>query len=419
MKREHAESVRICRLEVSKVAGEWKATTDRWHDQQRQCQQLANTIWQTWLVWHVQNGSADKLRAWLEQRKTEGVKAAGKCPVQAVPKELAKLIYRTCSEKFPHLHSRVRVLLQQRIVMGISSRKASSGSLPGWSAILLCNESIPSFTRGVPILFDIANTKLVMGDDGVPRVELKTTLIGKGKSVTDDITIWSKGSRVRSQVVIFKRVVAGTFKFCGSSLMFDRKCKKWFVMLSYRRPVHRATEVSPEKVAYLIPGRSVPFVFRERGVSRRWWMQQRGDHIGSMRRRVFGERRARSANYRLATARKGKGREHSNRWRDELSHTWSEFVRRVNHAVSHDAVAECVARGIGKLVYLKPSGSVADHRAVSTLGHVDGDCSTWEFFQLKTMLAYKCQDVGIEFSCVEFDGSSGARIDSAASGEAA
>ncbi len=218
------------------------------------------------------------------------------------------------------------------------------------------------------------------------------------------ITIWSKGKRVRSQIEVFRRIAAGEYKFCGSLLQYDERKRKWFVLLTYQQPVEHA-ETDPEKTAYLWPGSSVPFLFRGPGFDHWLWMEGRGWHIADMRQRIFHERRSRSDNYRRVTARKGKGRNHANRWRKALSRKWSEFVKRVNHKVSHDAVKYCVEKGIGRLVYLKPLGVVAENRAISQLGATDRDQSTWEFFQLKTMLSNKCTTAGIQFETKEFDGS--------------
>lgn len=396
MAREHAESVRIVRLEVSKVLGaDWRETTQRWHETSRQCLMVANTIWQTWLCWHIHKQSANKLRTWLQDRRDKGIKEAGKCPVSATSPELLKHIYNTLKVQFPDLNGRTWGLLQQRIASGIGSRKASSGSLPGWSAILLCLENMPSFTRGLPIPFDARSSSLSITPDG-PVVELRLSRGPDGKNYSDKCLLWAKGSRVRGQIEVFKKVVSGEFKFCGSSLLWDQARKKWFVMLSYQRPVHRVPNLDHGLTATLIPTRRVPFELRVPGSRRSVWLQKSGAHISSMRRVVFEIRRSYSANYRLATDRKGHGRTHANGWRDAWSRKWSQFVKRVNHATSTAAVKECVARGIGRLVYYQPIGDVASHRWISTAGASGCDQSTWEFFQLGAMLAYKCQDVGIE-----------------------
>jgi transposase len=404
MPREKADSVRIVRLEIASVDGDWKEVTKRWHTLQDEMKEISNLMWQTWLVWHAQNHSSDKLREWLNQRAENGVKAAGKCPVKPMPNELSKIIYDAVRGNYASVSTRSHVLMQNKINQGIGSRKAAKGSLPGWSAILLCHESMPSFTKPVPIPFDKRNAKLIETEDGC-YIEFRLTLIEKGKSRIETAKLWTGGKSVRSQVDVFRKIIAGEFEYCGSSLTFDRGRKKWFAMVAYKRPVHRIPNLDPAKTAYLVPGRDVPFKLYLPGKKRPVWLQHRGHHITAIRQRIFSERRDRSANYRNATTRKGKGREHSQTWRDVWSRKWQKFVKRVNHAVSADVVRHCRENGVGNVVYCKPGGVVVDHRCITHLGATGRDQSSWEFFQLKTMLEYKCQDAGIQLKTVEFDGS--------------
>ena len=167
----------------------------RWDVLSDQCKQIVNCIWQTWLVWHVQNGSADQLKAWLDERaklkcewerdcetirsefkpskKTKKPKLpklktfhnrAGKCPVNAMPKELQKHIYHTLSERFVDVNKRVVVLIMNITIRDLKRHPAAKGNLPGHSAILLCHQSIPSSTRPQPIPFDCQNTKMLPPD---------------------------------------------------------------------------------------------------------------------------------------------------------------------------------------------------------------------------------------------------------------
>src|SRR5690606_27397249 len=97
----------------------------------------------------------------------------------------------------------------------------------------------------------------------------------------------------------------------------------------------------------LWPGRRVPFILQERrgclsNVSRSKWLQGRGNHIGIIRQRIFNNRRDRDANYRNASRRKGHGRKGESEWRDRSSQSWRNFVKRVNHQVSANAVSECL-----------------------------------------------------------------------------
>jgi hypothetical protein len=62
-----------------------------------------------------------------------------------------------------------------------------------------------------------------------------------------------------------------------------------------------------------------------------------------------------------------------------------------------------VENNCGTLVYYKPNGKVSESRFVS--GKYKN--STWEFFDLGTKLAYKCQERGIKLIVRECGKSSG------------
>lgn len=400
----HVSVVRTVKLPIDKVSGDWKATTQRWRETERQVQQCANMIWREWERWHLANDSIAQQKAWLEKRAADGKDAAGKPPVVAVSPELQKQIYYTLQREFPQLHGRVWGLLLNKIVATIKTRKAARGSLPGWLAILFCHEGRPSYTHPLPIPFDAKNAKLSIDDDGTPVVELRSWKPGDAEpSIVDTIRLWHKGLRIRSQYEGFRKIVAGEWKFCGSSIAWSRTDNRWYVHLAFQRPKHKAKGLSKKRTATLFPGRRIPFVMFDHQTKKarepgRWlWLQQRGHHIASVRRRVFGMRRDWNANYKLASQRKGHGHPGESPW----SRKWREFVKRINHQVSSDAVAQCVRQGIGRLVYLQPQGGCVETRFVSTAGRTGRDQSTWEFFQLKSMLEWKCQDVGIEFVCVK------------------
>lgn len=405
VKKKTTDAVRTARLRVAEVSGDWSETTKRWFLLSFACTEIANTIWQTWLAWHIQNDSRRKTIAWLDLRKSAGIKEAGKSPVVALPPELSKLIRTTISERHPEVHCRVSTLLQQSIFRGILSREAAKGSLPGWTAILLCHEGLPSFTRPLPIRFDSQNTKLSMVD-GVPTVEVRCWRLGNRASLCDTLTLYHTGKRVISQVRLFEKIASGEYEFKGSSLEYDKKRKQWHVLLGYQRTSHVVPDLDREKVAYVYPGRKSPFLLRLPGERRRVWLQGAGWHIHSVRNRVFKGRRDRQSHYRHATRRRNRGRTAYDTWRERFRRVWTNLVKRVNHQVSHRAVKECLARGVGHLVLLRPKcAQIADRCFVSQGGSTSGVRSSWEFYQLSTKLKYKCQDAGIKFSEVEFDGS--------------
>ena len=417
MAREHRESVRVLRMPVKSVVardskgneiGEtWKDTTGRWMTLCMEIKRLENTIWQQWELWHANNDSVRKLRVWLDKRKEEGVKAAGKSPVTAWPAELSKAVYRHIQDDFPHLSSRTIVLHLNVIGGEIRSRKASNGSLPGWCAILLCNEGRPSATRPQPVRFDARSGVIEAPTQRGGNYHIKVRLWRLDgppprKSIQDDIELHCKGKSIASQVAILKRIASGEYKFCGSMLHFDKKRKKWFVMLSYRMPV-QLLEGLDNQTATFRCGLDCPFelVLPDGYVVR---LSGRGEFVPETRRRIFLTRRSRASNHRHAhTSSKGHGRSRVMNWRWKYQKAWKDFVTRVNHIATAKAIRILSERGIGRVVYEQPEAGFADERFLATAGKDDQwrDATTWEFFQVGTFLKNKCQHVGIECEIVK------------------
>lgn len=396
------ESIRVAKFEVDSVVGqEFKDVLPRWFATMDMCRKAANLYYETWLVWHVQNQSSVKLVEWFDHRKAVGIKEAGPCPVECMGKELAKLIYNTISTRYPFIQIDVVTLLMNTLLKTLSSGKAAKGSLPKWSAILLHNEGMPMFTRDYPIPFAPKNAKLIT--EGENRfVELKLWRMPvDGKStkvaVVDRIKLRMTGKRAKEHLLKFDRISSGEWAFKGSEFTYDKNNKKWFVNLCHQCPSH-VESLNPDKVAYLVAGRKLPFYLRTTD-GKRQWLQGRGQHITAMRERVWNKRAELNYGSKKTTSmRGGHGTNAAMKWRERWSRTWREFAKRVNHKVSKDAVDWCVLNGIGTLVYCKPNGRYAERRMVSG----DFKNSTWEFFDLGNKLAYKCQDRGVQLVVKEF-----------------
>ena len=421
--KEFTGQVRTAKFEVHKINGEpvWSkklkkpnSAVVRWDKLSDQCKQIINCIWETWLVWHVQNGCADNLRDWLNKRASDGKKAAGKCPVQPVPKELQNHIYHVVSKRFTDVNKRVVVLILNITIGDLKTHKASKGSLPGHSAILLNHQSIPSSTRPQPIPFDCQNTKMIppeeKGDNF--KVELRVWRMhdetkSTSPSIIDSVELYCRPHRrILGELAKLKRIMLGEYKFCGSELVYEQKKRKWFVHLCYRMPTMVQLDLDPNKVATLIPHSERPWHFILPGVKRREWPGGNGYYVAGIRRRIYLQRRSRSKGYRDANKnREGHGFNRAGAWRWKIQSTWNSFVKRVNHNATSEVVQRCVDSGIGTLVYFQPEGDFSESRFLSSAGKDErwNDATTWQWFQVKTMLEYKCKAVGIQL----LDGSDG------------
>ncbi|HUW62538.1 MAG TPA: hypothetical protein VMZ06_16145 [Candidatus Bathyarchaeia archaeon] len=421
---------RVVSMEVKGVAGEWSEVTGRWHRIAKQLQQLTNHWWEIWLVWHAGNESAAKIRAWLDHREkikqehvddAKGCKAAlkkfGFCPVPFWPPDLAKGrngTYQTLSRAYPELTKGVIVLAMNRLFKTLKSRKAASGPLPGWVAIVLRNEAVPSFTNPMPIPFDVANT----GTDFIPPVErtgnwrvllsLSRTEDerGRGHSKPDTVELYCQGRKVAGEAAKLKHLASGEWAFKGSYLVYSRKRRKWFLQLAYDQPAGAKPELDAARVAVLRAGDEWPWelALPDDGLRH---PGGRGSYIAPKRKSLLLQRWNRRANYRNAGhANKGHGRTRAGagpQWR--LQQAWKDFTKRVNHAISREVVDACVCNGCGTLRYEQPVGEFGQTRFLHNAGKVEGreDSTGWPWFQLKTFLEQKCHRAGITLVVVTAD----------------
>lgn len=434
-RKEKPGCIRVAKLEISGMTPEQRA---RWRSISDDCRGIVNCTWRSWLVWHHGNGSREQIvnhnkavKAWDEGGK-KGAKPAW--PVEAVPKECAKFIYDEVSNSFPELECTTRELCRNAVVQGINHIKAARGSLCGWAAILIDNQSVPSTTRGVPIRFSNRNAKIEPPDPrdekALWKLHVTFTRIArpgrKAVTVTDTVSLWSKGRDAQSEVAKLKKIMSGEYTFCGSQVVHDSRKNKWFAMICYRAPVEPAKDLDKSKVAFLRPSSinviqpgtyrnpvhlPTPWRFE---INKRTRRPGFGNHIAAVRKKIFGERRSRQQGYRSAgSANKGHGRNRAMKPIWHLSEKWKNFVKTCNYMVAADVVKQCVEGGVGKLVYFQPSDrpyptprskdrpyySVRDSRFLTQVGKRDDvpESSGWDYYQIGKRLSDLCQSKGIEF----------------------
>ncbi len=413
-KNDNLTKMRVASFEVVTVDGDWKGVTGRWHETADACRGVANLFWQSWVSWHYQCNSYDRLRQWLNEREEHGVKIAGKCPVDCYPKDLSNTTYREASQRFPQLAKGEIVLILNRISSGLKSRKASRGSLPGWSAILLHHESHPAFTHSYPILFDKGNTATRFEPPEEPKGNWHVSLRvsrheenGKGKTYLDRMELWCKGRNVVSQVSILRRIARGEYTFKGSQLHYSRAKRKWFLKLCYEMPCDESPQLNPDLVATLRAHGSRPWELELPGGIR--MPGGHGGYVGPVRRSLLMQRWNRRANYRNAGhANKGHGRTRAGagpQWK--LQQRWKDFVKRVNSGVAKEVLVACRDACCGTLVYEQPDGEFRDTRFLATSGKAEGrrDSTGWDWFQVRTMLEQRAPDYGVAVVVRKAEGS--------------
>lgn len=384
----------------------WKFAPDRrdaWKALAIACQRMQNRLWQIWLCHHANRGSAQQLRehfhafkTWQEDNK--GARPVWPCKALEPPLTAsadAMSFYRILSAEFPDVNVRTRGLLTNAWQSKLNSRKSATGALPGWVAILFANESLPSFTRPQPIPFDKENSKLLR-IDGKYYIELRIErLADSGKSVVERCELMLNKYKTASMRAIVDRLIDGEWAWKGSNLVFDRG--KWFVALSFDKPVTTRTSLDPDRVVYVRPGRKGPWQVRVSGRRYRAF-GGRGDNVTHARLSIINERGSRKEHYRWGGSnQKGHGRRRADTVWTKLSSRYKDFVKRYNSEISRQIINVAISNGCGRIVYLQPRDHQRNSRFLTVAGNIGQSGMLWDYFQFGAMMASKCETEGIEY----------------------
>lgn len=411
------DAVRTAKFEIVRAISEDGEHYKRWDAMVEAMQEAKNLAHQLWLNWHLEHGTADRVRAANETWKAwhnEPEATRGPRPerdgIEAVPPELRKLIEKALQARFPEVHTRTWTVFMQSWQLDLSTRKSAKGSLPGWKSVLLCRQAIPSFTRRQPIPFDSGNcpgkeiaSYLVAPDEALNEYRLRVRFTrlpvpGKQKadSLLDEIVLKTKHRKAAGQLAILKRLLSGEYKFCGSNLVWDERNRKWFVHLCFKMPV-------PERqvgdgFAVLRPGRRSCWrlLIGNRVLDR---FGGPGNDVAYQRHNITSQRRSRQEYYRKcqpATG-KGHGRKRAEKHWQHLQQLWVNFCTTRNHLTTKEVVSLCLRFGVGTLTYIQPEGRFGESRRLASAGKSEElrENSSWTWHQVATQLGYKCKDAGV------------------------
>jgi len=402
-------AVRAWKFQVVDFGPNRKEVAARWKHLAEQCQRVTNAAWRQWIVEHTKQDAPNKLRQFYEELRQwhdAGGKKSGQpkpeSGVKCMTPAISKAIYTAACQTAEDMNLRPVTLLLQLVKQNMTKRKSASGNQPGWCNILLDRESMPSCTRPQPIPFDKRNAELLKDGD-TWKMSMRIDRIPRdGKpalSTRDTVTITA--GKKRSGYAILERVYSGEYDFCGSTLQFDRG--KWYVSLCFRRPQRERVELDAEATAHLLPCRTEAFRLWVPGGD---FYRPIGDgrFVGPQRRNLIRQRTSRNAHYTHAgSSMKGHGRDRARAGHKKLQRRWLHLNRTTNHTLTKRVVQTCERLGIGKLVYYQPTGKAAATRYMEAEGKLPNvrDATGWQWFQVGTMLAQKCQESGVELEIVK------------------
>jgi len=426
--------VRATRIEIFRFCGSDKERREVWRRACEDVQEAFNFLWRYWMVFHTLNDSAAKIRESLEryrqwhqaEKKTRGPKpkwdvdafpntgelkggkvvsqswdfAHGKSARKGItnPPDLQNDLYHVVAKNFPRLTSDQISLILQKWSKSLKTRKAAKGNLPGWAAIILGREAIPSFTRRMPIPF---TKRSCPGGIPLRRDGDKWILDVKVDRVqVDSCDLMLNREKTGSKRAIVSRIMSGEYVFMGSAIQYDDARNKWYAMISYRMPASVKPDLDPSLTLIVRPGRHCPWRFMIVGSDsvsgKSFGRFGHGRHVEFARRNIISERMSRSEHSRFAGSNsKGHGRQRGDAAWTKLSSRWKDFAKRYNNEVTKRISEWIVDRGIGRIVFVQPKReSVNQRRFLSTAGNSERSGMSWEYFQFATMLRQKCERLG-------------------------
>lgn len=398
-------TVRVYRYEIGKVFDDDPVEVyRRWHRLRNEVRRACNIYVQAWMHWHYVQGHFTRLeelleafRAWEEaDPKTRGPKP--KWDVPAMPPNGEKpSLYSVVAGRCREITSDTVSTLCQIWRGNLLNGKDSAGKMKRWIAILLGIDGSPVTNRDLiipikPGSFDLLEDRRVCVQTS--RQDVPGKKVGR---VTRDTFAVRLPRRTTSGSTILDRCMSGEYRPRNASLMYSPGNRRWYFLLAYQSPATAVAASDPSRVARLRPHAEHPWEVEL--PDRTVWVGGDGKHVAAVRQKVFGQRESRHRNYRYAgSANKGHGRNRALAPVRRLERRWKDFVKSYNHEVTRTVVALCVEAGVGTLVYEQPVGEKRDEMYLAWAGRRGVRTqSFWDWFQIKTMLAYKCEGTPVHF----------------------
>ena len=402
MARKNKGGVRAARFQVGDVRGDRKEVFARWWHLADQCTEAANVMFQTWLVWHVQHGTADTIREmraeWAVFKEKKGPKPE---KIDPFPPALSKAMYDAVTHQITGVNSQVLAQLMQSEKQRFMARPATKGAWSYWQQVLLCRERLPQFTNRLPIPIKKSAYTLIDPEDSqkeyaiVSRVNREEPRNGRkvGTSTEDRVELVTRRKNAWRQRILLDRISSGEYTRCGASFVWDDRKRRWCVIISYRLP-KLATIAPSSGTAILRPAEDHPWDLEVPGHVYR--IGGDGKHIAAIRQQVMMSRLSRQAGYRYAaSSNKGHGRKRALAPIVALQRRWRDFVKTANHTTTATVVRILVEKQISQLVYVQPVGARRDEMCLSHAGSGQRECSKWDWHQVLSQLRYKCETHGI------------------------
>jgi hypothetical protein len=404
----------VAHLKVCDVDRDWKEARDDWKRLAEQMRRAVNQVRLAWMVEHAKAGSPIAVRAYMDTLKAwnnTDVKTRGpkpKCSVTCITPAMRKAIWKSLVIACPGVHVRVLTLAMNLVLVKMKSTKSVKSAYASWMRSLAGDGEFPMSSQPQPIPFDTQsapnNSPLLppTKDDGDWRLQLRfdrVTTEGKktASSTVDVLTLRTRGKHCASERVKLWKLATKEWKFCGSTLAFQESTGEWFVNLCYReKAMPEKPQLDPAKTAILWARKNRPWVLVTKGRVFRLG-NSTAACIQHVRRSLIYHRLGIRGAYR-SSANSGHGWSRWGKRLQKLMQRWKDFVKTSNQQAIAELDRIVREHGIGKVVYMQPTGVFGEGAFLATAGKVPGkrDASSWDWAQVGTLLHRKSEVSGVE-----------------------
>ena len=248
-------------------------------------------------------------------------------------------------------------------------------------------KSIPSYKRTAPIMLNPANIKKPYLTEKGYAIDLSLISKSKTKELEKKNGIFSVALMAgdNSGRVILNRIISGEYKIGGSEIVWDKKNRKWMLLLAYAFE-KKDTDLISDNVMGVDLGIAIPVYMAFNNSLGRYHIK--GGEIEKFRRGIDARRKAllKQGKY-CGDGRKGHGKnarikpieimtDKVANFRDTTNHKYSRYI--VDMAVKH----KCATIQMEDLT--------------NVTSKANRFMKNWSYFDLQTKIKYKAEEVGIK-----------------------
>lgn len=254
--------------------------------------------------------------------------------------------------------------------------------------IMRLQKSIPSFRLGAPIQVANQNYSLAVEEQegGGAEYLAGITLLSRDSGKQTRYRILLDGGD-KSKKTIFRRIVDGEYKQGAMQIVYNKRKKKWFCVVSFTfTPEKESRELDENRAMGVLFGTGEYAVFATYSFGRKRYTLPIGEVLAA-EKKIHAITERRKEIQRHAGIR-GHGRDRKLKGTEALAGRAANIRDTINHKYSRRVVDAAVANRCGVIRIRKPDTAV----------------NSWPWADLVEKIRYKAEEKGIAVEVVDVDG---------------